>query len=306
MIRSRALRLGLILLSLFTLAALPLSAQEAHDTAVTTEQVFVRSQPSTSDPIIGELFAGDVVTLHGEQQNGFISIFHDDYIGWVSMTYLSLNGDVAPPATEAPVDPTVPEPSVTPEPTPLPTEVPVTPEPTVAPEEEPAAPTGSIIWPVSGGEWRVLQGYNGSSHQNNSGLWQYGDSLDLVRADGGTAGETVYSPVSGTVRWFDPATGGISIDMGNGYAVAMFHLTYNGDIQEGDTVSQGQELGYVSGPGGPGYASTAHVHIALWQTSDGGNWNRVSVPFQGSLAISGYSLPNDGTGYQHTGLSFNP
>lgn len=306
MIRSRALRLGLMLLSLFTMAALPISAQEAYDTAVATDQVFVRSLPSTSDPILGELHAGDVVTIHGEQQNGFVSIFHGDYIGWVSMAYLAFEGDVPPPVTEDPVDPTVPETPVTPEPTPIPTESPVTPAPTAAPEEEPAAPTGSIIWPVSGGEWRVLQGYNGSSHQNNSSLWQYGDSLDLVRSDGATAGETVYSPVSGTVRWFDPSSGGISIDMGNGYAVAMFHLTYNGDIQEGDTVSQGQVLGYVSGPGGPGYASTPHVHIALWQTSDGGNWNRVSVPFQGSLAISGYSLPNDGTSYQHTGLRFNP
>jgi hypothetical protein len=44
----------------------------------------------------------------------------------------------------------------------------------------------------------------------------------------------------------------------------------------------------------------------VWATSDGGNWNRTSVPFEGALAISGYSLPNSGTGFEHTGLVFNP
>lgn len=304
MFRLRALRLGLVFLSLFTLAALPTAAHPFHDTAVANEQVFVRSAPSTSDPILGELHAGDVVNIHGEVSNGFISIFHGDYVGWVYMEYLSFPDDGSEPVPTDPVDPTLPEPE------PVLTEEPVAsaPEPEPQPTEEPVAPqpTGNIVWPVSGGEWRILQGYNGSSHQNNSGLWQYRDSLDLVSVDGNTAGATVYSPVSGTVRWLDPSSGGISIDMGNGYAVALFHVVFNSSISAGDTLTQGQSIGYISGPGEAGYASTPHVHIALWQTSDGGNWNRVSVPFQGNLAISGFNLPNDGSGYQHSGLRFNP
>lgn len=305
------MRLGLVLLSLLTFAAIPVAADPLYETAVATEQVFVRSGASTNDPILGELHAGDVVTIHGEVSNGFISIVRGDYVGWVYMDYLwfpDSEGETAPAEV---VDPTVPDPE------PVATEVPTTPEPVPSeepvpnePEPEPVAPqpepSGNIVWPVSGGEWRILQGYNGSSHQNNSSLWQYRDSIDIVSTDGNTAGATVYAPASGTVRWLDPSSGGISIDMGNGYAVALFHVVFDSSISAGDSISQGQSIGYVSGPGEAGYSGTPHVHIALWQTSDGGNWNRVSVPFEEGLAISGYSLPNDGSGYQHTGLRFNP
>lgn len=310
MFRLRALRLGLILLSLFTLTAAPTAAHPLHETAVATDTVFVRSGPSTNVPILGELYTGEVVDIHGEVSNGFISITRGGYVGWVHMDYLSFPDSQDEPEPTAPVDPTLPDPE--PEPEPQPTQAPVTPEPEPEPQptEEPVAPqpepSGGIIWPVSGGEWRILQGYNGSSHQNNSSLWQYRDSLDLVRDDGATAGATVISPISGTVRWLDPSSGGISIDMGNGYAVAMFHVVFDSSLSAGITVTQGQSLGYISGPGEAGYASTPHLHIALWQTSDGGNWNRVSVPFQDGLAISGYSLPNNGSGFQHTGLRFNP
>ena len=110
MVRSRALRLSLVLLSIFTLAAIPVSAQQANDTAVAIDQVFVRSAPSTNDPILGELFAGDEVAIHGEQQNGFISIFHGEYIGWVHTDYLSFPGDGNTDVpTESP-DPTLPQP----------------------------------------------------------------------------------------------------------------------------------------------------------------------------------------------------
>lgn len=302
--RLRALRLGLAFISLLAIAYAPTYAQTSGETATATEQVFVRSAPTTNDPILGELQGGDQVTLHGESENGFVSIYHGDYVGWVWSDYLDFN-------QSTPVDPTVPEPTepaVTPEPEPTePAETPV-PAPTEAPQtpEPEPAPSSDIVWPVSGGEWRILQGYNGSSHQNNSDLWQYRDSLDLVRNDGDTAGATVYSPINGTIRWLDPESGGISIDMGNGYAVAMFHVTFDSSLSAGDTITQGQSFGYISGPGGAGYASTPHLHIAVWQTSDGGNWSRSSVPFEGSLAISGYSLPNDGSGYVHTGLTFNP
>lgn len=302
MIRLRALRLGLVLLSLLAIAAVPTSAQPFHETAVASEQVFVRIAPSTNDPIIGELHAGDLVTIHGEVSNGFISIIYGDYVGWVYMDYLDFPDSEGEPAPPEPVDPTVPEPA--------PTEPPAAPEPEPQPTQEPVVtqpePGSSIVWPVSGGEWQILQGYNGSSHQNNSSLWQYRDSLDLVNANGATAGATVYAPATGTVRWLDPSSGGISIDMGNGYAVALFHVVFDSSLRAGDSLTQGQAIGYVSAPGEAGYASTPHVHIALWQTNDGGNWNRVSVPFQGNLAISGVSLPNDGSGYQHTGFRFNP
>lgn len=304
MFRLRALRLGLVLLSLLAFSVNPAAADPLYETAVATEQVFVRSAPSTNDPILGELHAGDVVTIHGEVSNGFISIYHGSHVGWVFMDYLAFPDSPGEPIPAPPTDPTIPEQPAAETPAPVPTEPPALPEPEpVAPEP---APSGSIVWPVQGGEWRILQGYNGSSHQNTSSLWQYRDSLDLVSTEGSTAGATVYSPVSGTVRWLDPASGGMSIDMGNGHAVALFHVVFNASISAGDTLTQGQAIGYISGPGEAGYVQTPHLHIALWQTNDGGNWNRTSVPFQGSLAISGLSLPNNGGSYQHTGLVFNP
>lgn len=293
--RSRALRLSLVLFGLLSLATIPVSAQNAGEIATASEQVFVRSGPSTDEPIVSELLTGDQVELTGDASNGFVGVYWGDYIAWVHADYLTFPGDQPDEPTQTAEDAAAEAPA---EDTPA----------EEAPAEEAAAPaaTGGIIWPVAGGEWEILQGYNGSSHQNNSDLWQYRDSLDLVRTDGSTAGQTAYSPVSGTVRWLDPSTGGISIDMGNGYAVAMFHLTIDGSITEGDVLTQGQPVGYISDVGGAGFASTPHLHIAVWATSDGGNWSRTSVPFEGELSIGGFSLSNSGAGFEHTGLVFYP
>ncbi|MGH2557620.1 MAG: SH3 domain-containing protein [Thermomicrobiales bacterium] len=166
---------------------------------------------------------------------------------------------------------------------------------------------GAIIWPISGGEWEITQGYHGPfSHYNSGSTYQYAYSLDLARTDGNSAGQAVYSPIDGTVRWTEDASGGISINMGNGYAVAMFHLTLDSGLSWGDSVSKGQYLGTISGPGGPGYVGFAHVHVSLWATDDGGNWSRNAVPFTGGNAISGLDLPDTGGGNQHAGTLFYP
>ena len=168
------------------------------------------------------------------------------------------------------------------------------------------APAGGIAWPVSGGTWSVLQGYNGSSHQNQDDLWQYYYSLDIVQDDGRTAGQTVYSPVNGTVTWTDRSTGGISIDIGGGHAVAMFHVDFDGRFDAGTPVSQGEPMGAISGPGGPGYAETPHLHFTLWTSNDEGNWDRHAVPFTGPFAIEGTDFPDIGGGSQYAGTAFNP
>ncbi len=170
----------------------------------------------------------------------------------------------------------------------------------------PPSTGGLIVWPVSSGAWEVLQGYNGSSHQNESDLWQYLYSLDIARQDGQTAGVQVFSPVSGTVRWYERASGGITIDMGNGYAFAMFHLTVDRAWEPGDTIQQGDFIGTVSPPGGEGFQQVPHIHLTLWQTSDGGNWDRHAAPFTGQFAISGNSFPADGSAYQWSGFDFTP
>ena len=240
-------------------------APGATGTRYTLDAVNLRSGASLGDGVIAVVPVGNQVWLTGGVANGFAEVESDFGTGWVSAEYLGVD----------------------------------------APTTAPVAASSLIVWPVTGGEWSFLQGYNGSSHYD-AGLWQYGNSIDLMRTDGSTDGQPIYSPVNGTVTWFDPATGGISIDMGNGYAFAMFHAYYDSSLKEGDAVSQGQYIGTIAPAGEGASGSTAHLHISVWATDDGGNWSRQSVPFTGSLAISGNEYFNSGVGYEHTGTVINP
>ena len=173
-----------------------------------------------------------------------------------------------------------------------------------------AAPT--IKMPFASGEtWFVSQGYNGNpsaggSHYNCnpstlkdepsgttscSRYWQYKYSLDLTKSEGSTAGQTVYSPVTGTIRWVDQAYGGVSIDIGGGHAFAFFHVSLAAGLAADQPVTQGQALGTVAPPGQGGNGGYPHIHVTLWETTDGGNWSRVVVPFTGSYTIDGLDFP---------------
>ncbi|MBA3415797.1 MAG: hypothetical protein H0U10_11290, partial [Chloroflexia bacterium] len=171
---------------------------------------------------------------------------------------------------------------------------------------------GGIMLPFeAGAEWFVSQGYNtspeeGWSHYNcdpRTGKdeisqssrcddgWQYKYSFDLRRVDGEEAGQPVLSPASGVVRWVDPAYGGLSLDLGDGFAVAFFHVDLARGIAAGDELRVGQRVGHVSGPGGGGNGGTPHIHLTVWATEDGGNWSRTSVPFAGDHPLEGQAFP---------------
>ncbi|MGI8485449.1 MAG: SH3 domain-containing protein [Thermomicrobiales bacterium] len=213
-------------------------------------------------------------------------------------------------ATETPMpSQTVPDKTETVQPTET-----TAPQPTQTPAvmatsgQIPTAPQGSsqVVWPVKGGTWTISQGYNGSSHQDNNDLWQYLYSFDIVPNSGDAAGQPVYSPVNGTIKWFDPSTGGISIDMGGGLAFAMFHMDVDANLQVGQTLKQGDHVGTIAPPGGGGNGGFPHLHITAWSTSDGGNWDRHAIPFTGAAAISGRDFPSDGSSQQYTGVTFTP
>jgi uncharacterized protein YgiM (DUF1202 family) len=256
--------------------------------ATTLSDVNLRGAPEMTAPVMGTIPPGATLAALAGPEQGFYQVQYGDQIGWASAEYLQVsasylqrdNGNEAD-RQEGKVEGSEPAGKV-------------------------ELGAGGIIWPVSGGQWTIMQGYHGSSHQNQDSLWQYEYSLDLARVDGNTAGQPIYSPVNGVVRWTDPGTGGISVDIGNGHAVAMFHVTFVGGLEAGTPVQQGQILGEISGPGGPGFMGTAHVHFTLWASSDNGNWDRRAEPFTGQYAISGMDFPDAGGGNTYRGTQFSP
>lgn len=282
-------------------------APDDTSTRYASQDVNLRTEPAFDSTIARVIPMGTRIELTGEEQNGFVKGTVDDVTGWFSEQFLSATPEGTPP-DEVPETPDAPEPTETPAPTPTQTPAPETPTPeTPTPETPEPEPSGStIVWPMKGGEWRVLQGYNGSSHQDRGDLWQYQDSFDLVRSDGSTSGQPTYSPVNGTVRWLDPSTGGIAIDVGDGLAVSLFHIDIDGAISPGDRLTQGQFIGTVSPPGGGGNGGTPHIHLTAWATDDGGNWSRDSIPFEGRAAINGQEFPNNGSSLQWTGTIITP
>jgi uncharacterized protein YraI len=237
--------------------------------AWTTAGLNLRTGASTSTSVILVIPNGAQITVTGNLTNGFYPVRYGSTNGFASATYITFTSPGPTPTATVPVG-------------------------------------GTIVWPVTGGTWEVIQGYNGSSHQNNSSTWQYLYSLDIARTDGQTAGISAFAPVSGTVAWYERSSGGITINMGNGYAVAMFHLTVDRGWEPGDTVQQGDFIGTISAAGGEGFVQVPHIHITLWQTNDGGNWNRVATPFTGQFAISGSSFPSNGSAFQWSGFEFTP
>jgi len=139
--------------------------------------------------------------------------------------------------------------------------------------------------------WKIEQGYNHGTHPP-SNYQRY--SLDLVRDDGATSGQTAYAPAAGHVAWggtsSDPK-GCISIKMPPDYQhrVMLCHIIFDHNFSSnpnheatGEYVSQGQQLGTVAPAGQKGNNGIAHIHITLYHLPTGENdaaSNRTGIPF---------------------------
>jgi len=282
---------------------IPAAAPAAGASATTTTDVNLRSGPNGEAEILQVLPPGTALAIDGATENGFVPVSGSGGSGWVAAELLAgreaalppplvaePNGAVTPPPTEA-TSPAAPSETA--------------PAPGAAAAEPERARAGStgIVWPMAGGEWEVVQGYNNGTHTNRSGFAQYKYSLDWARVDGNTAGQPVYAPVSGTVDWTDRGSGGMLVDAGNGYGVAVFHVTIDRGIGRGDSIERGQQIGTVSGPGGEGYMSMAHIDMTVWQLSGRGH---EATPFSGPNAIAGQEFPDTGGGNQYMGVTVSP
>jgi len=58
---------------------------------VTNEVLNLRSEPSTSGEIVKVLRRGDILTVTGEERNGWTPVEHDGASGWVFSEYINLN-----------------------------------------------------------------------------------------------------------------------------------------------------------------------------------------------------------------------
>jgi hypothetical protein len=164
------------------------------------------------------------------------------------------------------------------------------------------APVGlaaeSLPLPFPGGQSvRIIQGYNGGSHQGRSGY-----ALDLVLAGGGTSGAEVLAPVDGVVAWAFPPGGGngcMGVSMhGGGFSVALCHVVFHRAYRYGEAISRGESLGVVGAAGQVGNNGTPHVHLELHR----GAGARNAVPFGAqTLTLEGLDLPASGAYNEHAG-----
>jgi hypothetical protein len=155
----------------------------------------------------------------------------------------------------------------------------------------------SLPLPFAGGQAvRIVQGYNGGTHQGRSGY-----ALDLVLAAGATSGVEVLSPIDGVVVWaFAPGTGngcmGIAMRDGS-YSVTLCHVIFERAFKWREGIARGQVLGTVGPPGTVGNNGTAHVHLELHR----GSGARSPVPFAASdgLLLEGVELALSGARNEH-------
>ena len=159
-----------------------------------------------------------------------------------------------------------------------------------------------VLLPFAGGEAvRVIQGYNGGTHQGRS---RY--ALDLVLARGGTSGTPVVSPVAGLVAWAQApgaGTGCLAVALPDGsYSVVACHVLLDHVYRPSEAVARGQSLGTVGPPGSVGNNGTAHVHLELHRGRQANN----PVPFggPGGVALDGTELPASGAANEHAAGTF--
>jgi len=161
-----------------------------------------------------------------------------------------------------------------------------------------ATTINTVPLPFDSGEAvRVVQGYNGGTHQGAS---TYG--LDLILESGETSGAPVLAPFDGSVPWaFAPGekTGCIEIlATDRSFGAMLCHVVLDRPFNRGERVKRGQQLGSVGAAGMVGNNGLPHVHMELHVAGRSSD----IVPFsasEGGLPLDGWDLPATGASNEH-------
>ena len=152
---------------------------------------------------------------------------------------------------------------------------------------------------TSGKSYRIIQGYG--SRFSHTGLEEFAIDVDMkigtpVRAArAGVAARVVESHSKGC--WEDGCgryANYIVILHNDGTTGEYYHLMKDGSLIEvGDSVSQGQKIGYS---GNTGHTTMPHLHFAVYRATEWGNTQSIPVRFQGADGI--IDRPRRGGRYQ--------
>lgn len=161
--------------------------------------------------------------------------------------------------------------------------------PLAAAEQTGVAPE---LWlPTPPGEpWRIIQGYACGTH---NGWDRY--SLDLVRADGSSAGAPVRAAADGVIFVWAPRSGTLILRHEGNLYTMYTHMQRAENPQVGRIVARGEVIGAVGDRGSPGIV---HLHFTAFTAEGPWTRNRRSVPLR---FAEGYDLPEIGGCSQHGG-----
>lgn len=142
----------------------------------------------------------------------------------------------------------------------------------------PEQASGNFVWPVQNKVYPLTACWGDRRQRNNSTYFHSG--LDI----GAPEGEPVLAAAAGTVVFYSTTDAGygnvIAIDHGNGYWTHYGHMRSAPLVNQGDTVTSGQQVGEV---GNTGSSAGNHLHFNMYNNFDNG------ISSDGNLTINPFT-----------------
>ncbi len=134
---------------------------------------------------------------------------------------------------------------------------------------------------ATGRTHRVIQGYYSRlTHKERAAIdFNMATGTKIYAARGGVVTRVKKDGTRGGLKSKYREDGNlIIINHDDGTRAGYWHLQYNGVlVNVGDTVQQGQHIGYS---GNTGYTSMPHLHFLVWQRTADGRWQPIGTRFK--------------------------